>query len=179
MQLLDTYPLKLARPGIAMAVWGVLLIIAAVISQWVQLPMGTFLLMWGVVTALGVLVQAMCEIQYQALNFYVWLAAFALGWAFTLFVVYPDNFAHYAELAPARLLLLGLAYAHTAVKINSRFWILSALHILAAAIFELSNRGVFKIDLLNNNGALIFGLLAGIAVLVGAYYARINIMASR
>jgi len=180
MRYIDAYPFGLVRSGFAMTVWGVLLILGGVISQWGNLPYpGGFLALWGVITVVGLAVQGLCQVEHQPSNYFVWIGAIGLGWAFTLFVIYVTNFSLFSELAPAWLLLLGLAYLHTGYKIDSRFYTLGIIHLALALIFEIAWRGVVKIDFLVNYTTVIFAVLAGVAVLAAAYYARLHVMARR
>lgn len=160
-----------------MVVWGLLLLIAGAITQWVALPYpGGFLGLWAVATVLGFAFQGLCQLRWQPVNFYVWVGAAALGWLFTLYVVYVDKTGtFYPEITPVWFLLLGLAYVHTGMKIHTRFYILAALHFAAALIFELVGRGVISSEFMLVNGPILFGVLAGVSLGLGAYFARVPI----
>lgn len=167
-------PLGLSRAGVLMVGWGLLLLVAGALSQWAQFPsFELFLAMWGAVTVLGLALQATCHFQDQRANLSVWLAAVALGWVFTLYIMYRET-ALYSELAPLWLLLLGVAYIDTAFRINTRFFYLAAIHIVGALVLELAGRGVLKVDFLSTYSPFILGVIAGLFLIIGAPFARIR-----
>ncbi len=179
MRMLDSHPFGLPRSGLTMVVWGLALLVAGVVSQWVSLPYpGGFLALWGGATVVGLVFQGLCQAKYQPLNFYVWVSAIGIGWLFTLYVVY-SNGNLYPEITPVWFLLLGLAYTHTGMKISNRFYALAGLHFVLAIIFELVGRGVITADFLVVNGAIVFGVLAGTSLLVGSVYARVPLKRRR
>ncbi|MGA7732966.1 MAG: hypothetical protein WCD37_17040 [Chloroflexia bacterium] len=173
MQVIDSHPLGLTRSGLTMVVWGLALIVAGVLSQWASLPYPTgMVVLWGAATIIGLVFQGLCQVEHQPLNFYVWVGAIGIGWLFTLYVLYVNG-SFYPELAPAWFLLLGVAYVHTGMKIDTRFYVLAGLHFALAALFELGGRA--GVSFLFIYGPVIFGLLAGIGLVAGAYYARVSL----
>jgi hypothetical protein len=177
-RLIDSHPLGLPRSGLTMVVWGLLLVLGGVFSQWwVGLPYPTGLVaIWGAATVLGLAFQGLCQLRWQPLNFYVWLAAIAVGWTFTLYVLYVNG-SLFPELAPAWFLLLGLAYIHTGMKIDTRFYTLAVFHLVLAVLFEALARGILVSpwDVIFIYGAILFGALAGVSLLIGSYFARVPI----
>lgn len=174
-KLIDRGFLGLTRSGLTMAIWGLVLLGAGIIGQYVSLPYPHgYIVMWLGFTAIGLAFQAHCQLRYEPVNYYVWVGAMIIGWAFTLYVVY-SNAAFYSEIAPVWFLLLAAAYAHTGWKIDPRYYILAVIHLLAAIVFEIAWRqiwGVNSMDFLIYYGTIWFGLISGIGLLVGAVLPR-------
>ena len=175
--MLDHHPFGLPRSGLTMVVWGLLLIGAGLISQYISLPWPYptgFLVVWISISVIGLVFQGMCQAKYQPLNFWVWVAAVALGWAFSLYVIYY-NPSLYSEVAPVWFVLMGLAYVHTAMKIDAKFYWLAALNFALAIVFEAAWRhwgGIRFLDFLIVYVTPYFGLLSGIGLVIGAFFAR-------
>jgi hypothetical protein len=156
-----------------MAVWGVLILVAGVATQYYYPSIEAVLQWWGIVTVVGLAVQAMCELRYQPLNFLAWVAATAVGWAFTLWAVRP-GVGLFADLSPIWLILLGLAYIPTSFQIDRRYWLFAASHLALGGLMELSARGILVIGILDSYSSLILGVVGGGSMIVGAALARIK-----
>jgi hypothetical protein len=178
MNRLEHNPLHLSRAGILMAVWGVLILVAGVATQYYYPSIEAVLQWWAIVTVIGLAVQAACELRDQPLNFLAWVAAMAVGWVFTLWAVSP-GVGLFADLTPVWLILLGLAYIPTAFQIDRRYWLFAALHLALGALMELSVRGVFVVGFLNSYSSLILGLVGGGSMIAGAALARIKYAEAR
>jgi hypothetical protein len=178
MEVIEKNPLRLTRAGVVMAVWGLLLLGAGIYNQYQFPSVEAIVFLWGAVTVIGLVAQAVCEIQHQPVNFYVWLACLVVAWAFTHYTLMWDNGAHmglYGDLAGVWLIFLGVGYIDTARKINTRFLWVGVVHVVAGILLELSARGIVKVDLLSNYSTLIFGIVAGGTLLIAAVMARIQV----
>ena len=178
MNRLEHNPLRLSRAGILMAVWGVLILVAGVATQYYYPSIEAVLQWWGIVTVIGLAVQAVCELRDQPLNFFAWVGAMAVGWAFTLWALSP-GVGLFADLSPVWLILLGLAYIPTAFQIDRRYWLFAALHLALGGLMELSARGILVIGFLNSNSSLMFGLVGGGSMVIGAVLARVKYVEAR
>jgi hypothetical protein len=170
-----------------MLVWGLLLIGAGLITQYVTLPFvgkpypDSFLIVWISISVIGLVFQGLCQAKYQPLNFWVWVGAVVLGWLFTLYVIY-SNPSLYPEIAPVWFVLMALAYVHTAMKIDTKFYWLAAFNFALAIVFEAAWRhwgGTSFLDFLIYYATPYFGLLSGIGLVIGAFFARSPIRRKR
>jgi hypothetical protein len=183
MQSLENNPLRLSRAGLLMLTWGVAIVIAGGLTQWVRFSsLDSILHLWGAVTLVGVAVQVVCQVRDQGFNCAAWVAALAIGWAFTFYVIDFENGAHlnlYGDLAGVWLILFGLAYVDTARRIDSRFLWLAELHLAVGGLMELSAHGIVGVPiispLLNSYGSLIFGLVSGAPLIVASAFARVKV----
>jgi len=94
-----------------------------------------------------------------------------IGWVFTYYVVKFDGGSHidlFGDLAGVWLILLGLGYIATAFQVDKRFLIVAGLHLVVGALLEVSSRHIAAIEILDTYSALIFGLVAGIPLMVAA-----------
>jgi hypothetical protein len=169
---LDQRILRINKAVFLMAGWGLLILLASVMNQFFDLPNPDYVLMlWGGVTVLGILCQTVALVRGLQLNFTVWLILIALGWAFTFYVVKFDNGAHidlYGDLAGVWLILLGIGHLFTAFHVVKRFLLLGIIHILVGVALELSARGIVSVDFFDSYSTLIFGIVAGGSLIVGA-----------
>jgi hypothetical protein len=164
--------LHVEKARVLMAGWGLLIMLAAIINQFFDLPNPNYVLwLWTGVTVLGILAHITSLIHGLGQNFGAWVVVIVLGWAFTFYVVKFDNGAHidlYGDLAGVWLILLGIGYLATAYHVERHFLLLAALHIVVGVLMELSARGVMRIGFLDTYSTLIFGLVAGLPLLIAA-----------
>jgi hypothetical protein len=169
---LDQRMLRINKAVFMMAGWGLLILLASFINQFFDLPSPDYvLLLWGGVTVLGIAGQAVSLVRGLGLNFTVWLVVMAIGWIFTLYVVKLDNGSHidlYGDLAGVWLILLGIGHLATAFHVVKRFLLVGTIHIVAGLLVELSARGIVSVEFIDAYSTLIFGLIAGGSLIVGA-----------
>jgi hypothetical protein len=159
------------KARLLMGVWGLLILLAATITQFFELASSYVLWLWAGVTVLGLLCQVVCLLRFLLPNFGIWLFFIAAAWLFTLYVIKFDNGAHidlYGDLAGVWLMALGCAYLATLVQVDRRFLLLAVLHLGVGILLELSARRVLTISFLDTYSTLIFGLVAGLPLLIGA-----------
>jgi hypothetical protein len=161
--------LRIQKGSFMMVAWGILLLAASVMTQFFELSADYVLWMWAGATLLGILAQMYCLVNGLQVNLIVWIVLIIIGWGFTLFVMKFDNGSHidlYGDQAGVWLILMGLGYVATAFSVAKRFLILAAIHIVAGAVMELSARGIVPIDFLNAYSSLVFGLVAGVPLII-------------
>ena len=161
--------LRIQKAAFMMVAWGILILAASVMTQFFELSADYVLLMWAGATVLGILAQVYCLVNGLQANLTVWIVLIAIGWGFTLFVMKFDNGSHidlYGDQAGVWLILMGLGYVATAFHVVKRFLILAAIHIVAGIVMELSARGIVPIDFLNTYSSLVFGLVAGVPLII-------------
>jgi hypothetical protein len=162
---------KLSKLTIIMAGWGAVLLLGGVVNQYASLDIDTTFLLWGGLTILGVGAQLAGMVKGLGPNLTAWLGVMVLGWAFTFYVFKFDNGSHidmFGDLAGVWLILLGIGYIATAFQVDKRFFAFAGLHIGVGVLLELSARQVITLEVLNSNAALIFGLVAGIPLMIAA-----------
>ncbi len=153
--------------------WGLGILIAGFIQQSNEgLKADTFLLIWAIVTLVGLVGQALAMCNGLEKNFLVWVVVIALAWAFTFYVFrVSSDPALFTDLGPVWLGLMGVGFIFTAYQVNRWFWTIAIIHLGIALLMELSSRGVIKIDFFNSNQPLLVGLIDGglmiVAGLVG------------
>lgn len=168
---LDRNTLHFHKAQFLLIVWGLLILLSSVMSRYFDMSLNSVLFLWGGVTLLGLIAQAISLVRGLGQNYAAWVAAIAAGWLFTLYVVKLDNGAHldlYSDIAGVWLILLGLAYLATAFQVVRLHLALAALHIAAGLLLELSARRIMPVSFLDANSTLIFGLVAGLGPLVAA-----------
>src|SRR5438067_2537987 len=161
--------LRIQKAAFMMAAWGILILAASVMTQFFELSADYVLLMWAGATVLGIVAQVYCLVNGLQANLTVWIVLIAIGWGFTLFVMKFDNGSHidlYGDQAGVWLILMGLGYVATAFHVVKRFLILAVIHIVAGIVMELSARGKVPIDFLNTYSSLVFGLVAGVPLII-------------
>jgi hypothetical protein len=176
MDVVEKNPFRLTRAGVTMLVWGLLLLAAGIYNQYNFPSVEGILFLWGAITLVGFVAQAVCEIQHAAVNFYVWIGAVAVAWAFTYYVTKWDNGAHgalYPDLPGIWLIFLGIGYLDTARTIRSKFAWIAGAHLVAGVLLELSAHGLPKIDFLNTYSTLIFGIVAGGTLIAASVTSRV------
>lgn len=174
MEHLENNPLRLSRAGLLMAIWGVLILAAGITTQYYYPSVEGVMLIWSVVTVVGLGAQALCQLKDQPLNYAIWVGAMVVGWLFTHYASSP-GVGLFRDIAPIWIIMLGLAYIPTAFQIDSRFRYLAALHLVVGGLMELSVRGVLDIVFLRSNGSLLLGIVGGGTMLVGAALCRIRV----
>ena len=164
-----------------MGSWGLAVLLASVMNQFFELSTNNSLLMWGLLTVLGIVGHSVCYLRGLGKNFAVWVGLITVGWLFTLYVFKWDNGANIALLADlpaAWLALIGVGYVATALQIDRRFFYLAGVHFAVAAVMELSARGIMPIDFVDEYAALIFGLTVSIPLFVASlpqfYHPRVR-----
>ena len=164
--------LHVEKARVLMGGWGLLILLASIVNQFFDLPNPNYvLLLWTGVTVLGILAHITSLIHGLGQNFIAWVVVIVIGWVFTFYVVKFDNGAHidlYGDLAGVWLILLGIGYIPTAYHVERHFLVFAALHIVAGVLLELSARGVMRIGFLDAYSTLIFGLVAGLPLLIAA-----------
>jgi hypothetical protein len=164
--------LHVEKARVLMGGWGLLILLAAIVNQFFELPNPNYvLLLWTGVTVLGILAHITSLIHGLGQNFGAWVVVIVIGWAFTFYVVKFDNGAHidlYGDLAGVWLILLGISYLATAYHVARPFLIFAGLHIVAGVLLELSARGITRVSFLDTYSTLIFGLVAGLPLLIAA-----------
>jgi hypothetical protein len=162
--------------------WGVALLIGGIIHQNMGNPTpAKFLLVWAIVTFVGLAGHALGLCRGLELNFLVWVVAIALAWVFTFFVfqVYepkgPNDPILYSDMGAVWLGLMGIAFIFTAFQVNRLFWLIAIPHLVIALGMELSARSIIKNDFLDANQPLLVALIDGgltlIAGIVGVIWA--------
>ncbi|HEX2914422.1 MAG TPA: hypothetical protein VH186_26720 [Chloroflexia bacterium] len=163
--------LNITKASFTLAGWGLLLLLAGCINQWFELKTDFVLLLWVGVTVLGVLAQLAGMANGLGLNLLAWLFVIAAGWVFTYYVTKFENGVHadlYGDLAGVWLILLGIGYVACIFQLDRRFALIAALHFVAGALLELSARGIVSLEFLDSYSSLVFGLVAGVPLLVAA-----------
>lgn len=156
-----------------MAVWGVMLFLGGVIQQFLKLSIDMMLVIWGVLSVIGIAGQIVCMVNGLGKNFGVWLGVIVVGWFITLYIIKFDkgfNIEYAADLPAIWLALLGIGYWWTALQVNRRFWYLAAASFAFGEFMELCLRGVFQGlgDFVVSYDKLFFGLFAGIPLVIAA-----------
>jgi hypothetical protein len=145
-----------------MGSWGLLILFASLVNQYFFPPNFDYLIvMWSVVTVLGLAAQVICLARGLGPNLAAWVVVIVVGWLFTYLRLYLD-------MAGVWLLLLGVGYVATAIQVHARFWILAALHFVAGGLMELSVHKMLPLPWLDANQSLVFGLVAGVPLIIGA-----------
>jgi hypothetical protein len=169
---LDQRMLRINKAVFLMAGWGLLILLASAINQFFDLPNPDYVLMlWGGVTVLGIVCQAVALVRGLGMNFTVWLVLIGVGWVFTFYVVKFDNGAHidlYGDLAGVWLILLGIGHLVTAFHVVKRFLWMGIIHIVVGIVLEVSARGIVTIDFIDSYSTLIFGIVAGGSLIVAS-----------
>lgn len=160
--------LSVGKVNIILGAWGLAMLIGGVASQSFGLSADTTLLVWGALTAIGVAAQIASFVRGLEMNITAWLIVIVAGWAFTLYVTKMSGGDLYPDLAGVWLILLGLGYVATAFQVDKRFFAFAALHILVGLLMELSARQIVSIGVLDQYSSLIFGLVAGIPLIIAA-----------
>jgi hypothetical protein len=174
MQSLENNPLRLTRAGILMLAWGTLVLVGGILSQWVfNNSIDGTLMLWGIITLVGVAVQLACQVRDQGVNCGFWLVAIAFGWAFTLYVLKMSDFSLYGSMAGVWLVLFGLAYIPTARQIDSRFMTLAIIHLVVGLLIILSAQNLLKMELLDTYSPLVLGVIGGGSLMVAAFMSRV------
>jgi hypothetical protein len=161
--------LRIQKAAFMMAVWGIVILAASIMTQFFELSANYVLLLWAGATVLGTVAQVFCLVNGLQQNLAAWLIAMAAGWAFTLFVMKFDNGSHidlYGDLAGVWLIILGLGYVVTAFHVVKNFLALAAIHIVIGILMELSARGIVPIEFLDTYSSLVFGLVAGVPLII-------------
>jgi hypothetical protein len=155
--------------------WGIAILIGGIVQQNMKDPTPTqILIMWAIVTAVGLVGQALGLCRGLEWNFTIWVVAIGLAWAFTLFVfqIYqPKSDSDpilYLDLGPVWLGLIGIALLVTGFQVNRIFWLLGILHLIAALFMELSSRNILKWSYLDDNQAWLTGVIDGGLLLIVA-----------
>lgn len=158
--------------------WGLAVLLGGLIQQ-NQTNANTILMIWAIVTIVGLAGQALGLCRGLELNFLVWVVAIGLAWAFT-FVVYrvyepkgPNDPILYNDMGPVWLGLMGIAFIFTAFQVNPLFWLVAIPHLIVAGLMELSSRRILTLDWLDGNQPLLVGLIDGGLMLVAVVIALI------
>jgi len=160
--------------------WGVALLIGGLVHQNMGDPTPSkFLMVWAVVTVVGLAGHSLGLCRGLEWNFVVWVVAISLAWAFTFFVfqVYepkgPNDPILYSDLGAVWLGLMGIAFIFTAFQVNPLFWLIAIPHLVIALGMELSARGIVKIDFLDGNQPLLVALIDGGLTLIAGIVALV------
>ena len=154
-----------------MTIWGVMILLGGVAHQFLNLSIDTSLLVWGVLTVVGVIGQVVCMMHGLGKNFGAWIAVIALGWFFTLYIIKFDkgfNIQYVSELPAIWLMMLGIGYAATALQINRKFWILSAASFFLGQVMSFGSSGALQLDFFIEYDRLLFGLFAGVPLIIAS-----------
>ena len=163
--------LRINKAPTMMGVWGLLILLGSIMQQYFEIKIDYVLIMWGLATLLGIAAQAVCLVRGLGQNFGVWMGVIVVGWFLTLYIIKLDsgyNIEYVADLPAIWLALLGVGYAVTAYHVTKRFWILAGISFLFAIILELPARGIMAIDFLVENSTLLFGIFAGVPLIVAS-----------
>lgn len=162
--------------------WALAILAGGFIQQNMSAPtIDGILTLWAIVTVVGLIGQGLGLCKGLELNFGIWVAVIALGWIFTFFVfkIYnpgEKDLQLFNDIAPFWLLMTAIGFAATALQVSKLFWIAAGVHLLLAFVFELNSRGILKSDFLNENQALLFGLVDGGVMLVAVIVAVVLVM---
>jgi hypothetical protein len=160
-------------------VWAVALIVGGILHGNAK-SLDEVLIIWGIVTVVGLIGQALGLCKGLITNFIIWVVAIAVAWAFTFYALKIDsNFTLYAEVAPVWFALMGIGFAATAVQVDKLFWILAGLHFVAAIVMELVGRDILKIEFLQKNPGYIVAAIMGGGMLVAAIIGVVKAMNER
>ncbi len=175
--------LRMNKAPSLMGVWGIVILLGSIMHQFFGLRPDQVLLMWGLLTLLGIAGQAVCLMRGLEPNFGAWMAVIVVGWFVTLYVIKFDkgyNIEYAGDLPAIWLGLLGLGYVATAFQITRKFWILAAVSFAFGGLLELAARGILQIDFLVEYGPLLFGIFAGVPLIVASlpYFYRPEVKAA-
>lgn len=150
--------------------WGVGILLGGIIQQTNEsMKADTFLLIWALVTVVGLTGQALAMCNGLERNFLVWVSLIALAWAFTFYVFRvssdPTLFAH---LGPVWLALMGVGFIFTAFQVSQWFWLLAGVHLFLALLMELAARDIYKSEFFVSNQPLLVGVVDGGLTLIAA-----------
>jgi hypothetical protein len=165
----ETHEVRIPKAVFLMGAWGLVLLLASVINQFFAPGVDPLLWLWFGATLLGLGAQLVAMVHGLGRNFAGWIVVVLAGWAFTFYVFKFDNGAHvdlFGDLPGVWLILLAAGYAATARQVHPRFWLLAGLHLAVGLIFELAAHGALPFGALIGYSALIFGLVAGVPLLV-------------
>ncbi|HKP53925.1 MAG TPA: hypothetical protein VJ183_14895 [Chloroflexia bacterium] len=155
-----------------MAIWGVMLVLGGVAQQFLSLSIDTTLIVWGVLSVIGVAGQVVCMTHGLGKNFAAWIAVIAVGWFFTLYIIKFDkgyNIQYLTDLPAIWLMLLGIGYAATAFQVNRKFWMLAAASFFLGELIEMGVYGVLQFqDFFVEYSTLLFGIFAGVPLIIAS-----------
>lgn len=175
--------MRLNKAPSLMGIWGIVILLGSIMHQFFELRLDYVLIMWGLMTLLGIAAQAVCLMRGLEQNFGVWLAVIVVGWFLTLYIIKFDkgyNIEFAGDLPGIWLGLMGVGYAITALQVTRKFWILAAVSFVTGALLELAARGILQVDFLVEYSTLLFGIFAGVPLIVASlpYFYRPEVKAA-
>lgn len=184
--MLNNNSVKLGPIGkevLVMAIWGIVMLAGGLIQQYGSLDLDSILIMWGILTLVGVAGQALAYVKGLGPNNIAWAVAIVLAWGFTFLALKANiqNADLYEDMPAVWFILLGIAFAFTGLQVDKRFYILAGIYAVLGIIMEISLRFVSDasrsgsvFEFFAANAPLLMGVVGGGSLLVGAVVAYLT-----